>query len=305
MSIPQSAGGPIGSRDELVRYLEAGNKPKTDWRIGTEHEKFVYDPKTFKPVLYEGKPGIRALLEGMQRFGWEPVIEGDNIIGLTPERRLDQPGAGRPVRTVRRRAQLRPRDLHRGEHPSERRCARWPAEIGAGGDRARLCAELGPRRGPADAQGPLQHHAPLHAQGRRLWAGDDVPHLHGAGESRFLQRSRHGQEIPRRPGAAAGGHRAVRQFAVPRRPAQRLPVLSQPDLDRCRQCALGHAALGVRGRHGLRALCRLRARCADVFRLSRRQIYRRRRQELPRFSGRQRSGTEGHRAARCPTGPII
>ncbi len=82
MSIPQSAGGPIGSRDELVRYLEAGCKPKADWRIGTEHEKFVYDPKTLKPVLYEGTPGIRVLLEGMQRFGWEPVLEGENIIGL-------------------------------------------------------------------------------------------------------------------------------------------------------------------------------------------------------------------------------
>ncbi|MDE2011289.1 MAG: glutamate--cysteine ligase [Alphaproteobacteria bacterium] len=83
MSIPQSAGGPIESRDDLVRYLEAGSKPKSEWRIGTEHEKFVYDLKDRRPVAYEGRPGIRALLEGMQRFGWEPVLEGENIIGLT------------------------------------------------------------------------------------------------------------------------------------------------------------------------------------------------------------------------------
>jgi glutamate--cysteine ligase len=83
MSIPQSAGGPIGSRDDLVRHLSEGSKPKSEWRIGTEHEKFVYDLRTHKPVAYEGKPGIRALLEGMQRFGWEPVKEGDNIIGLS------------------------------------------------------------------------------------------------------------------------------------------------------------------------------------------------------------------------------
>jgi len=83
MSIPQSGRGPIGSRDDLVRYLEAGCKPKTQWRIGTEHEKFVYDLKTMKPVPYEGQPGIRTLLEGMRRFGWEPVMEGDHIIGLT------------------------------------------------------------------------------------------------------------------------------------------------------------------------------------------------------------------------------
>ncbi len=83
MSIPQSAGGPIGSRDDLIRHLAEGSKPKSDWRIGTEHEKFVYDLKTMKPVGYEGKTGIRALLEGMRRFGWEPVLEGDYIIGLT------------------------------------------------------------------------------------------------------------------------------------------------------------------------------------------------------------------------------
>ena len=83
MSIPQSAGGPIQSRDDLVRHLSRGCKPKSDWRIGTEHEKFVYDCKTRKPIAYDGTPGIRQLLEGMKRFGWQPVQEGDNIIGLT------------------------------------------------------------------------------------------------------------------------------------------------------------------------------------------------------------------------------
>ena len=83
MSIPQSAGGAIESRADLVRYLESGSKPKSEWRIGTEHEKFVYDLKTMKPVPYDGPNGIRALLEGMRRFGWEPVMEGDNIIGLS------------------------------------------------------------------------------------------------------------------------------------------------------------------------------------------------------------------------------
>jgi glutamate--cysteine ligase len=83
MSIPQSAGGPIGSRDDLVRHLAEGCKPKAQWRIGTEHEKFVYDLKTRKPLAYDGRPGIRALLEGMRRFGWKDVAEGENIIGLT------------------------------------------------------------------------------------------------------------------------------------------------------------------------------------------------------------------------------
>ena len=83
MSIPQSASGPIKSRDDLVRQLSKGCRPADQWRIGTEHEKFVYDLKTHRPVSYEGRPGIRQLLEGMQRFGWQPLREGDNIIGLT------------------------------------------------------------------------------------------------------------------------------------------------------------------------------------------------------------------------------
>src|SRR5438105_8135790 len=83
MSIPQSAGGPIQSRDDLVHYIAGGAKPRAQWRIGTEHEKFVYDLKTYKPLAYAGQPGIRAMLEGMQRFGWQPVMEGDHIIGLS------------------------------------------------------------------------------------------------------------------------------------------------------------------------------------------------------------------------------
>src|ERR1700742_1424305 len=83
MSIPQSASGLIQSRDDLVRQLSKGCRPKAEWRIGTEHEKFVYDLKTHKPVAYDARPGIRQLLEGMQRFGWEPVREGETLIGLS------------------------------------------------------------------------------------------------------------------------------------------------------------------------------------------------------------------------------
>ena len=85
MSIPQSAGGPIESRDDLVAHIAAGAKPRADWRIGTEHEKFVYGMKDHKPLAYTGKPGIRVLLEGMQRFGWQPIMEGENIIGLSQD----------------------------------------------------------------------------------------------------------------------------------------------------------------------------------------------------------------------------
>jgi len=85
MSIPQSAGGPIESRDDLVRYIADGAKPKAEWRIGTEHEKFVYDLRSHKPLAYDAHPGIRGLLDRMRRFGWVPVLENGNIIGLTQD----------------------------------------------------------------------------------------------------------------------------------------------------------------------------------------------------------------------------
>ncbi len=85
MSVPQAGGGPITSKADLVDYLAKGSKPKSEWRIGTEHEKFGFDLKTHAPLPYEGKPGIRAVLEGLQRFGWEGIFEGPNIIGLTQD----------------------------------------------------------------------------------------------------------------------------------------------------------------------------------------------------------------------------
>ena len=86
MSIPQSGGAPIGSRDDLAGYLEDGCKPKDDWRIGTEHEKFGYCVDTHKPLPYDGERSIHAVLSGLRdSFGWDPVEEGGKLIGLTKD----------------------------------------------------------------------------------------------------------------------------------------------------------------------------------------------------------------------------
>src|SRR6185312_6336466 len=74
---------PLQSRDELVAWLEAGVKPVSEFRIGTEHEKTPFTLQGHDPVPYEGSRGIGALLEGMKLLlGWEPIIEQGNIIGL-------------------------------------------------------------------------------------------------------------------------------------------------------------------------------------------------------------------------------
>jgi glutamate--cysteine ligase len=79
---PSSPGEPITDRRQLVEYMESGCRPAKDWRIGTEHEKFVFRLGTLEPAPYEGEWGIRALLEGMTRFGWEPVEEDGKPIAL-------------------------------------------------------------------------------------------------------------------------------------------------------------------------------------------------------------------------------
>jgi len=82
VSGPQSPA--VESRDELVAYLEAGSKPESDWRIGTEHEKFGFNVKDNTPVPYEGPHGIRALLEAHHDcYCWDAVRENGNIIALS------------------------------------------------------------------------------------------------------------------------------------------------------------------------------------------------------------------------------
>ncbi len=74
---------PITSVNELADWMAAGCKPKQDWRIGTEHEKFVFYTESLAPVPYEGERSIRALLDGMANvLGWEPIIDAGKIIGL-------------------------------------------------------------------------------------------------------------------------------------------------------------------------------------------------------------------------------
>jgi len=81
---PQGKGEPITHRDQLVDYLAAGGKPKADWRIGTEHEKFAFTRDDLRPLPYDGARSIRAVLEGLAgRFGWTPVLEEGRPIALT------------------------------------------------------------------------------------------------------------------------------------------------------------------------------------------------------------------------------
>ena len=86
MSTRTDSGGDdplIENRDQMIALFASGEKPADRWRIGTEHEKFVYARKDFHAPSYEEKGGIHTLLIGLTRYGWEPVFEGENIIALS------------------------------------------------------------------------------------------------------------------------------------------------------------------------------------------------------------------------------
>jgi glutamate--cysteine ligase len=73
----------IESRDDLLSVFSGGEKPRERWRIGTEHEKFVYRLSDHRAPSYDEPGGIRDLLMGLTEFGWRPVIENGNVIALT------------------------------------------------------------------------------------------------------------------------------------------------------------------------------------------------------------------------------
>ena len=74
---------PIESRDDLLRPFQKGEKPPEAWRIGTEHEKFVYRQGDHRAPSYDEPGGISDLLMAMTQFGWAPVEEDGKVIALT------------------------------------------------------------------------------------------------------------------------------------------------------------------------------------------------------------------------------
>jgi glutamate--cysteine ligase len=73
----------IESRADLLSVFEGGEKPRENWRIGTEHEKFVYRMSDHRAPSYDEPGGIRDLLQGLTEYGWRPVEEGGHVIALT------------------------------------------------------------------------------------------------------------------------------------------------------------------------------------------------------------------------------
>ena len=69
--------------DDLVNDMAAGCKPRSQWKIGIEHEQFLYNKATGAPLPYDGRPGIKQVLEGFRDdYGWSPVIKNNYLVEL-------------------------------------------------------------------------------------------------------------------------------------------------------------------------------------------------------------------------------
>ncbi|NQW10690.1 MAG: glutamate--cysteine ligase [Alphaproteobacteria bacterium] len=80
---PEDQGAPITDKAQLVEWFSSGGKPRDQWRIGTEHEKFAFRLADHTRLPYEGSDGIGAILNGLaDKFGWERIEEKGNTIAL-------------------------------------------------------------------------------------------------------------------------------------------------------------------------------------------------------------------------------
>ena len=72
----------IESRDQLIAPMIKGEKPAAAWKIGTEHEKFVFNEADRHAPSYDEPGGIRDLLMSLTEFGWTPVEENGKVIAM-------------------------------------------------------------------------------------------------------------------------------------------------------------------------------------------------------------------------------
>ena len=253
-----------------------------------------------------GERGIRALLDGMRDLlGWEPIMEGDNIIGmfdvtgggaisLEPGGQFELSGA--PLDNVHQTA------AELMAHLAQLREVAKPLGIGF------LGLGMTPNWTRADM--------PKMPKGRYKIMTAYMPKVGTLGLDMMyrtctvqanLDFSSEADMVKKLRVSLALQPVATALFAnspfTEGKPNGFLSFRSEiwRDTD---NAAIRHAALGLRGRHGLRALCRLRARRADVFHQARRQIYRRVGQVVPRFLCRQTGRSCRANGRRFRTGPI-
>ena len=78
----------IENKTQLINYFIEGSKSKTEWRIGTEHEKFLFDLKNKNSIPYDGDISILKIFSELIKNNWAPIKEGKNILGLIKDKKI-------------------------------------------------------------------------------------------------------------------------------------------------------------------------------------------------------------------------
>ena len=76
----------LENKNDLIKYFEKGSKQKKFWKIGTEHEKFIYDLNTLNPIDYNGRNGIKSLFKLFKKKSFFCFITKNNLIFFIPRR---------------------------------------------------------------------------------------------------------------------------------------------------------------------------------------------------------------------------
>ena len=69
----------INSKENIIEYFKSGIKNNKDFKIGIEHEKFLFDSKNNKRINYSK---VKEMFSALNEFGWNPIKEKGNIVGL-------------------------------------------------------------------------------------------------------------------------------------------------------------------------------------------------------------------------------
>ena len=69
----------INTKESIINYFKSGIKNKKNFKIGVEHEKFLFNNQNNKRINYSR---IKEMFSALMEFGWNPILEKDNIIGL-------------------------------------------------------------------------------------------------------------------------------------------------------------------------------------------------------------------------------
>ena len=69
----------IDRKEQIINYFKSGLKNNKNFKIGIEHEKFLFNNQNNKRVDYSK---IKEMFSALLEFGWKPILEKKNIIGL-------------------------------------------------------------------------------------------------------------------------------------------------------------------------------------------------------------------------------